>query len=66
MGYTAMNFFTATPLAALLGPTARAGLVVFVALYIIKRFVISGVVHVTGKQLEKKSYIGNMSMVPVI
>ncbi len=65
-GYTLINFFTATPLAAILWPTARAWLIVFVIMYILKRFIINWVVQVTGKWLEKKWYISNMSMVPII
>lgn len=66
MWYTWLNFFIATPIATLLWPTVWAWLVVFISLYILKRFIINWVVHITWKNLEKKTYISNISMVPII
>ncbi len=63
--YIGVNSVTITPLAALIwGPVA--GSVAWTVMYLIKRIFVSGIVKYFGKNLERKDYISNMSLIPIL
>ncbi|AHB41131.1 hypothetical protein P148_SR1C00001G0324 [candidate division SR1 bacterium RAAC1_SR1_1] len=63
--YIGVNTVTVTPLAGLLGG-AGMGAIAYLLLYLLKRFLVSGIVSTVGKNLERKNYISNMSIIPVL